>query len=890
MPPDPRRWQRIQEAFTAALDHPLRQRASFLQTAFDGEPELAAEVEAMLRAHESFGPMAIEKRLLSPDEDLSGTRIGSYRLVRLIAAGGMGEVYEAEREDASFRQRVALKLLRYGLADADARRRFQQERRILARLVHPLVVPIFDGGVTEEGRPYLVLQYVDGQPLTVFCETGKQGLEARLRLIGDVARAVEHAHANLVVHRDLKPANVLVTADAQVRLLDFGVAKLLDPAAGDNPPLTRIDSRIMTVDYAAPEQIRGAAITTATDVYALGALLYELLTGRRPFLPDANGQAALERQILEKMPEAPSAAAQPNLGRHWAKRLRGDLDTIVWKAMAKEPDQRYASAREFASDIARFLAGQPVLARKPSMRYRLKKFVSRNRLASAIAAVSLALVLGSAAAVWRQSHQVTRERDIARSEQEKADRVVAMLVELFSTADPEHVPGGRDITVGEFLKTAETLLVRQQADPVVLARLRHVLGKVYLARSQFQQAKAHLESALDQLRRAKGMEDPATAAVVHDLAKLASQTRPKAEAETLLRQSLDLHRRVHGESHTSVAQCMHDLAEALTDRPEKLALIQDTLALRRTLYPDGHISVAESQTALGVYHYEAGELRRAEGEFEAAVQMARQTGPAGHPSALWAINDLAVIRLQLGQFSEAEQLQRTLLAEKRRIHGDETVPVAIVWGNLGTALAALGKYAECEQVFRTAQTLFVKLLGPEHSHVANATRNLARARMFRGDDRESSALFRQAVQVHLKANGPDHGYWYMRGQAAIVMARLGRAAEAESELRLVLDQLAALGVPPARQSDAQVALGIVLLDTGKLRESETLLRQALEARRRGMPPEHPAIAEAECALGAALAAQGRPEGCDRIRRHLAKYQTWGLAIYAPRLAAQISHP
>ena len=272
------------------------------------------------------------------------------------------------------------------------------------------------------------------------------------------------------------------------------------------------------------------------------------------------------------------------------------------------------------------------------------------------------------------------------------------------------------------------------------------------------------------------------------------------------------------------------------------------------------------------------------------MSIARQTGPPGHPSALWAMNDLAVVRLQLGRFSEAEQLQRALLTEKRRIHGDGTVPVAVVWGNLGTVLAALGNYVECEEAFRTAQSIFVKLLGPEHAHVANATRNLARVRMFRGDYRESSVLFRQALDVQRKANGTDHGYWYMRGQAAAVTAGLGRTTEAESELRLVLSELSSLGVPPARKSDPQVALGFVLLEAGKAPEAEMLMREALEARNKYMAPEHPAIAEAECGLGAALAAQGKPEGRDMVRRSLPKYRRWGLAVYASRLAMWTSHP
>lgn len=885
---DPLGWHRIQDAFHGALERDGAGRDSYLQHALGDDAELIAEVEAMLRAHESLAPLEIEKRLLGADGDgsnLSGARVGAYRLVRLIARGGMGEVYAAEREGAPYRQQVAFKLAQQGLVGPEAQLRFRQERQILARLVHPFIVPILDGGITEDQRPYLVMQYVDGVPITTFCETNECGLERRLRLFCDVIRAVEHAHKNLVVHRDLKPSNVLVTSDAEPQLLDFGVAKLLDPSDEEATLITRVDSRIMTLDYAAPEQIQGGAITTATDVYALGVLLYELLTGQRPFCVEGGTRAALERRILEETPAVPSAAARQTKGEVWAKRLRSDLDTIILKAMAKEPEQRYSSARELAGDIERFMSGQPILARKPSLSYRLGKFVTRNRLASAVAAVSLLLLLSIGAMLWLQSRRIARERDIARSEQEKADRIVTLLVDFFSSADPEYLPGGRDITIGEFLRNAESALGGEQVDAGVQARLRHALGKVYMARSQFPQARGHLETALEQLRETKGADDPATAAVMHDLAKLALQTRPKAEAAVLLRQSLDLHRRLYQENHPLVAQCLHDLADAVVERSEKRSLIEKALALRRGLFPSGHISVSESLLALGVYYYENGELERAEREFEAAVTIAQQAAPQGHPSALWAMNDLAVIRLHLGRFREAEQLQRALLAEKRRIHGDETVPVAVVWGNLGTVLAATGKYGECEKAFRTARTLFVKLLGPEHTHVANATRNLARVRMFRGDYRDAANLFREATELHRKVNGPDAGYWYMRGQAAAVTAGLGQTTAAERELRLVLQQLSTLGVHAARKSDAQVSLGFALLDAGRAGEAEAVLAEALEVRNKSMPREHPAIAEAYCGLGAAMAAQGKPEGREMVRRSLPKYRTWGLAVYASRAAA-----
>jgi serine/threonine-protein kinase len=297
--------------------------------------------------------------------------------VRLIARGGMGEVYEAEREGAPFRQQVALKMLSIGLADMEARVRFQQERQILARLIHPMIVPLVDGGVTDDGRPYLVMQRVEGETITEYCAARSSSLEERLHLMRDVGRAIEHAHRNLIVHRDLKPSNILVTADGQARLLDFGVAKILNPEGHEAAPITRYDVRIMTIEYAAPEQVRGDPITTATDIYGLGALLYELLAGERPFAAAGGSRSSLERAILEVEPDRPSVAA-PRKGLPVSVRLKGDLDTIVLKAMAKEPGQRFTSAEEFVRDLERYLAGEPVTARKASFAYRLGKFVRRN--------------------------------------------------------------------------------------------------------------------------------------------------------------------------------------------------------------------------------------------------------------------------------------------------------------------------------------------------------------------------------------------------------------------------------------------------------------------------------------------------------------------------------
>jgi serine/threonine-protein kinase len=880
---EPLRWERLIEAFTGAVERTKGQeRERYLASVLGEDPSLLAEVHAMLRAHESQIPLEIERRLLSTDAadgDLTGRLIGTYRLVRLIAKGGMGEVYAGEREGAPFRQQVAVKVLRHGLTGPEASLRFRQERQILARLAHPGIVPLLDGGVTAEGRPYLVMQYVDGEPVTTFCEQRGCGIEERLRLAREIARAVEYAHRNLVVHRDLKPSNVLVTRDGEARLLDFGVAKLLEgPMQDEALPVTRAETRILTLEYAAPEQVQCGPITITTDVYGLGVLLYELLTGRRPFASGPEGQSSIEREILEGATEPASVTARQQKGERWSKRLHGDLDKIVAKAMARKPEQRYASAGELAADIERFLAGQPILARKPSLRYQIGKFIRRNRLASALAAVSLLLLLSLTGAIWYQAGRVARERDVARSEQQRADGVLALLVDLLSSANPEYLPGGSDITLGEFLGKAESIIAQQRsADPAVQARLRHTIGKVFLARSQYAQARTHLEAALAQLREADGAHDMAAAAVLHDLAKLTAESRSKAQAVPLLQQSLQLHRRLYGDSHPSVAQCMQDLGNALADREAQRAMLEGALSIRRKLFEGPHIDVAESLNALGALHFHEGNTSAAKKEFEEALEILRQVAPPGHPSTLSAMNNLSVVLLQLGRYRESESLERSLLDEKRRVIGSESVPVAITWGNLGTALAHFGKHDEAERAFGNAHTLFVKLLGREHIHVANAARNLARIRLLRGDNARAAQWFREAIEVHRKVDGTGANYWFLRAQAAVAMGRTGRTADAVSELRLALEKMLELKVLPLRTAEARTALGFALLQSGEPTEAEAFFRESLELRRNSLIEGHPAIAEAECALGAALAAQGKPEGRLMVERSLPRFRAWGLA-------------
>ena len=448
---NPDRWQRLQTLFNAAVEMTPDQRGAYLADACDDDLSLARQVESLLVSSDEAGQFiegAVEEAAASAARaDMIGRRIGPYEVVGELGHGGMGTVYLARRADAEYESLVAIKLVR-GVHSASLLGRFRSERQILASLSHPNIARLLDGGTTPEGYPYVVMEHVDGEPIDRYCDTRHLPIEARLELFRAVCLAVQHAHKNLVVHRDLKPSNILVTQAGVPKLLDFGIAKLLDPELAEHTVVeTGTATRLLTPSYASPEQVRGENITVATDVYSLGVVLYELLTGQVPFHFRGRGALEIERVICEEEPTRPStlvtrdgdgadtngnapkmSAAELSRARNLMpdrlrRRLAGDLDTIVLKALRKEPNRRYESADQFAEDVRRHLDGLPVIARVDTWTYRANKFVRRHRLGVAAAAVFIVVLLGFATAMAAQARRVARERDVASLERAKAEQV-----------------------------------------------------------------------------------------------------------------------------------------------------------------------------------------------------------------------------------------------------------------------------------------------------------------------------------------------------------------------------------------------------------------------------------------------------------------------------------
>src|SRR5262245_16739056 len=477
------RWRRIEDIFRTAVDRPAAERDDYLTRVCDGDEDLRREVLSLIErdTDEDFiqAPIANIARSFTakPSNDLTGERVGPYRVLRLIGRGGMGDVYEALRDDEQFRQQVAIKIIKRGMDTDFVRDRFLRERRILASLDHPHIARLFDGGATADGSPYFVMEFVAGEPITAYCRGHQLSVNEKLKLFRKVCSAVQHAHQRLVVHRDLKPSNILIGNDSEPKLLDFGIAKLLSPDVGQSHTRTETALRLMTPEYASPEQARGEAVCTTTDVYSLGVVLYELLTERRPHEFGTFAPAEIERAICETAIEEPSkvVGGMPGAPTRLARQLAGDLDNITMMAMRKEPERRYQSVEQFSEDIRRYLEGMPITARKDTFGYIAGKFVRRHKAGAAI--LSLLAILAVAMAV--QSVRIARERDRANQEAATARAVTQSLAAVFEFADPGWARSNT-ITAKELLDQGAEKVVRDLKDqPVVQAKLMDTIGGLY---------------------------------------------------------------------------------------------------------------------------------------------------------------------------------------------------------------------------------------------------------------------------------------------------------------------------------------------------------------------------------------------------------------------------
>jgi tetratricopeptide (TPR) repeat protein/tRNA A-37 threonylcarbamoyl transferase component Bud32 len=773
----------------------------------------------------------------SQGEPVAGDRLGPYRLLDLIGQGGMGDVYRAVRDDDHFKKVVALKLVRREMATEPMVARFREERQILAGLEHPGIVPLLDGGASADGRPFLVMEHVEGTRIDVHCRERGLPVRARVELFRAVCSAVQYAHQNLVVHRDLKPANILVTAGDVPKLLDFGVAKLVDPVAA----ATVTQFRPMTPAYASPEQFRGEALTTATDIYSLGVVLYELLAGRRPYRVSTGTPLELREAICEEEPEAPRADA--------------DLDAIVLKALRKAPSRRYATVEAFSEDLRRYLAGLPVAARKGTARYRAGKFVRRHRAKVVSSALLLVLGAGFAMNMRAQARRVGREKD-------KAERVTTFLVNLFRVSDPSE-ERGRTVTAREMLDQGTARIGTELTDePEVRATLMGTMGRVYANLGLYERAMPLLEESLQTRRRVLGPEHAEVAASLHTLGDLLYDIGDYAGAESRLREGLAIKRKLLGAEHAEVAHTLHGLAAVrhkTGDYAGAEALYREALAMRRTLLGSEHIDVARTLNNLGSLLKNKGDLAGAGAHLRESLATKMKLLGGEHLDVARSQNNLALVLHAQGDHAGAEALHRQALATKRTLLDRGHPDIGRSLNNLANVVYDRGDYTEAEALYRQSLAIDRQNLGSAHADVAIGLNNIGNVLQMKGDPAGAEALHREALVLRRELLGREHpDVAQSLYSLATALRDQGEAASAETLHREALAlRRKLLGPTHADVAASLTELAAVLSDSGRWAEAEPLVREALDIQRTVLPQPHPEVAASQSVLGGCLAAAGR---------------------------------
>ncbi len=670
--------------------------------------------------------------------------------------------------------------------------RFRYERQILATLDHPNIARLLDGGTTDDDLPYFVMEYVEGVPITTYCAATKLTVRKRLELFRAVCAAVQHAHRNLVVHRDLKPSNILVTEAGVPKLLDFGIAKLLAVESSTDAVTlakTMTAMRLMTPEYASPEQVRGDIITTATDVYALGAVLFELLTGERPHKLRDRSLAEVERAVLEASVERPSAvvARRDGSSSRLRRALAGDLDNIVLKALRKEPDRRYGSVEQLSEDIRRYLEGRPVQARNDTVFYRAGKFVQRHKAAVATAGAVTAVLVGFSITTAMQAARIARERD-------RANEVTEFLVEVFEVSNPEQQRG--DVSARELLdKGAERVERELAGQPELQAAMMDSIGRVYRSLGLYDSARPLLERALAVRRQTLGDDHPDVADSVNTLAVLHSYQGDYEGAVKLYDEALVLRRAAYGENHQKMAETYNDVGETfrqMSRLAEAEPMHRRALEIRRRVLGPNHEDVAYSLHNLAAVVDDKGDLEAAEPLYREALALKRRVLGPEHPSVANTLNNLALLRRARNDDAEAEALHREALAIRRKALGDAHPDLAVTLNNLGSLLRGRGDLNAAESLLRESLVMKQRLLGPSHPSTAVSLQNVADVLEAKGDLAGAERYYRDALDVLTKALPATH--WRLgsvRAGYGSCLTKMGRYPEAEALLLTAHDGLKA---------------------------------------------------------------------------------------------------
>jgi serine/threonine protein kinase/tetratricopeptide (TPR) repeat protein len=784
----PENWTQVKTLFEAALAQETSQRAAFLaQNCPDAE--LRREVEKLLANYAEAGSflsgpaLQVPRRTSEVTAEITagfgsqGAGISHYRILEKLGGGGMGEVWLAEQRQP-VRRRVAIKLIKAGMDTREVVARFESERQALALMDHPAIAKVFDAGSTPQGRPYFVMEYVPGMPITDYCDKHKLTLRQRLELFVAVCDGVQHAHQKAILHRDLKPSNILVgevDGKPAPRIIDFGVAKATAQRLTADTMFTRVGAIIGTPGYMSPEQAdsAGTDVDTRTDVYSLGVVLYELLVGVLPLdlskmPPDQALRRLREDEVSQPSTRLRTLGDQTGItarnrgadGPTLARQLRGDVDAIALKALEKDRSRRYATPSDLAADIGRYLRHEPVIARPASAAYRAGKYIRRHRMGVAVAVGLVAVLVSFGVAQTLQLRRTiterdraNRERDRANRERDRATRITGFMTGMFKVSDPS-AARGNSITAREILdKASKEIDTGLSKDPELQAQMMQTMGEVYDSLGLEPQAQSLLTRAVDIRRRVLGPQNPDTLTSMSRLGGILMLQGRYAEAEKLQRETLDSQRRVLGMKHPDTLKSMNYLAVVLREDGryvEAEKLLREALDIERRVLGPEHPDTLQSINNLASVIYFEGRYAEAETLFRETLNIQRRALGMTHPDTLQSMDDLANVLGDQGRYAEAEKLSRETLEIQRRVLGPEHSDTLAVMSNLAGLLESQGRYAEAEKLFRETLEIQRRVLGPEHPLTALSTASLGEMLAHKGDRDGALAFLREAVDHGLR--------------------------------------------------------------------------------------------------------------------------------------------
>jgi serine/threonine-protein kinase len=843
--------QRAAEVVKSALERSPSEWPTFLEEACGNNARMRAEVDSLLQfqreAHHFIEQGALHvaaQSLARAPAPPFPQQIEGYQILSRIGVGGMGEVFLAQ--EMKLRRKVALKLVRAGMDSAEIVARFRHEEQILASLNHPNIAQLYGAGVAAGDIPFFAMEFIDGVRIDEYCNSKALSPSARLEIFRKVCAAVHYAHQRLIIHRDLKPSNILVTADGEPKLLDFGIAKLIEGQDAFTQMQTLPGA--MTPDYASPEQVRGEAMTTSTDVYSLGVLLYEILTGQRPYRLKTRSPDEIARAITDQEPERPSTVIArgdiSTLDIRPSAFPKGDLDNVVLMALRKEPQRRYASVGQFSEDLRRYLEGLPVIAHKDTVSYRATKFIKRHKIGMAAAAlVLLTLVGGIVATAWQakrataqakiaseQARVAAQERDRAQKEAAKSERINSFLRNILGFSDPSWLSSNprrnREPTIAEALEEAGRRAEKDLADqPEVLASVRFVIGQTYLSQRRLEAAELHLRAAYDLRRNVLGPESQETAQSMATLAELCLWQGKYAEAELLSRDALATFRRAREAGNVNVLWMTYALTIA------------------------GGTEITMGRAAAG------------EAILREALEVGHSLSGADRAPLNVIYSSLSVARSDQGDVDGAIGYLEKSLDEQRRVSNEPRMELAIGLSNLGNLLALKGDYGRAESLLIESIEIHSKSVGEAHQNTAYAIINLANVYCLRGDYRQAREEIDRAMRIQQQVLAEGHidfaRSWIVLGR---ILTSTGEPAAGEPYLRRALElRTRALKPGHWRIAETQGALGECLMAQNRRDEAEPLLLESHEVMQEKFGAKDPRTKEARIRLVALYEAWGKPE-------------------------------